>query len=291
MGDWGSSCFLFGKEKKFGRHNMAENMINIDENKSLLLTAKNKTMKDKLFELYERIEIGKNSICQSCRKNKNFEIPLSFYHIGENFNDDKDNVAFVGKTAVGGANFEAEYRLEVKSGLYTDATKFGIESLRLNEQWAFSRPFYNYTHEIIKSYFGNIESGLKKSALTNLIKCNNASTNDVTPNDVKHNCLNEVAVVWQEIELINASRVIFYTHNSYDSYILNFTPKNTVSIEDIFDAKHRVKIGQKDMPWWHRKFTLEDGSQKHFLRIGHPQMKKKSAFIDSVTNWLKETKQ
>jgi len=248
-------------------------------------------MKDKLFELYERIEIGKNSICQSCRKNKNFEIPLSFYHIGENFTEDRDNVAFVGKTAVGGANFEAEYRLEVKSGLFTDATKFGVESLRLNEQWAFSRPFYNYTHEIIKTYFGDIESGLKKSALTNLIKCNNASTNDVTPYDVKNSCLNEVAVVWQELELINASRVIFYTHNSYDSFISNYTPKNTVTFEDIHDDKHRVKIGQKEMPWWHRKFKLEDGSQKHFLRIGHPERKTKSAFVDSVTNWLHETKQ
>jgi hypothetical protein len=247
-------------------------------------------MKKKLFEMYESIEIGKNPICQECRKNRGFEIPLSFYHIGERFLEDTDNVVFVGKTAVGGANFEDKFRREVQSELFTDATQFGIESLRLNEKWATSRPFYSYTHEIIKTYFGEIETGLQKSAMTNLVKCNNSSTDDVTPFEVKQKCLNEVKVVWQELELINANRVIFYTHNNYDPFILNFTPKNTVTTEDIFDINHKVKIGQKEMPWWYRKFTLTDGSTKHFLRIGHPQMKSKSAFISNVVDWLNETK-
>jgi hypothetical protein len=247
-------------------------------------------MKDQVFKMYEQLQIGRNQICQICRSKADLEIPLSFYHIGENFNDDQDNVVFIGKTAVGGANFGENYKGDYQTDLFTDATNFGIQSLKLNEKWSKSRPFYNYTNEIIGSYFDNIEIGLSKSAMTNIVKCNNASTQDETPQIIKSQCINELGIIWKEIELMNATRVVFYTHNKYDEFIDQYKPENTIDFQDILDKKHHVNVGAKQMPWWHRQFMLSDGSTKHFLRVGHPERKNRTEFVSYVVDWLKQTK-
>lgn len=240
--------------------------------------------------MYKEIQIAQNEICTNCRKNKELETPLSLYHVGENMYNELDTILFVGKTAVGGANFETEYKGGYSNNNITDATKFGYASLNLKEKYATSRPFYSYTNQIIKDYYGSVEDGLKKIALSNLIKCNNASTEDETSNDTKENCINKLGVIWKEIELIKPRRVVFFTHNYYDNYIENYVPNNLISIDELTNKSHCVKIGNKIMPWWHKKLNLNGGKTQHILRIGHPQMKNREDYVNSVVNWLHQTK-
>lgn len=239
--------------------------------------------------MYQTISIGENDTCKECNKNNTKEKPLSFYFVGNKFVKGEDTVLFVGKTAVGGENFEEKYRGDFKCNLFTDATEFGEKSLELTENWATSRPFYNYTHNIIKDYYGSYEIGKDFVALTNIVKCNNTTTNDSTAYPVKENCINNLGVIWKEIEILSPKRVVFYTNVFYDNFIDAFKPSNCSKFEDI--AVTRVGIGNKTTPWWHRRFLDEKNNPIfEFLRLGHPQMMKKMDYVKSVVEWLNKTK-
>lgn len=245
-------------------------------------------MKTEIFKMYEDICIGKNDICLKCNHSGLMQKPLSYYYGGDKFQKGADTVLFVGKTAVGGAAFESEYLGDFKSDLFTDSTKFGEKSLDLIERWATSRPFYHYTHDITKKYYGTYEEGKKYIGLTNIVKCNNTSTNDTTNNRIKAHCINELGVIWKEIEILSPKRVVFFTNTFYDRFIDLYVPKNC-SKEDI--KNNRLKIGNKSTPWWHRRFLDEDNKTVfEFLRLGHPQMMYKPDYVNEVVKWLQETK-
>ena len=41
------------------------------------------------------------------------------------------------------------------------------------------------------------------------------------------------------------------------------------------------------MPWWHREFYTENNKlELEFLRIGHPERKKKVDFVNKVVDWI-----
>jgi len=246
-------------------------------------------MKNDIFKMYQTISIGKNEICNVCNKNKTMEKPLSLYFVGNKFAEGNDTILFVGKTAVGGEDFEEEYKGDFDNDLFTDSTKFGEKSLDLTEKWATSRPFYLYTNNIISDYYGSYEIGKEFVALTNIVKCNNTTTNDTTDYQIKENCINKLAVIWKEIEMLSPKRVVFYTNVYYDDFIDAYRPNNCTKIEDISDI--RIEIGNKTTPWWHRRFLDDRGNIiTEFLRLGHPQMMNKMDYIKSVVNWLKITK-
>ncbi len=246
-------------------------------------------MKVEIFKMYQDISIGKNEICRKCNESGNMEKPLSLYYVGDKFKKGADTILFVGKTAVGGENFEPEYQGDFKCDLFTDATKFGEKSLDLIEPWSTSRPFYHYTYDIVENYYETYEKGKCYIGLTNIVKCNNTTTEDTSDYQVKEFCINELGVIWKEIELLSPKRVIFYTNVYYDDFIDAFTPKNCVKVEDLKDT--RLNIGEKTTPWWHRRFLNEENEIIcDFLRLGHPQMMKKQEYVNEVVKWLNETK-
>lgn len=239
--------------------------------------------------MYQNISIGKNEICKKCNAENEMEIPLSFYFAGDKFEKGEDTILFVGKTAVGGANFEKEYQGDFKNDLFTDATKFGEKSLDLIEPYSTSRPFYNYTYHLIENYYGTYEKGKSYVALTNIVKCNNTTTNDTTFYHIKDFCINKLGVIWKEIQILSPKRVVFFTHEYYDDFIDAFIPENCVTVEEVSDK--RIVIGNKTTPWWHRRFLDEKNERIcDFLRLGHPQMMDKLAYINAVVKWLNETK-
>ena len=196
----------------------------------------------------------------------------------------------MGKTELGGAKFEPVYNLSGEDDPFSDATKFGEASLDLKEADAKRRSFYHYTHAIIEKYYGAYENGKNYVALTNIVKCNNTTTNDTTPYEVKVYCINELRVIWKEIELLSPKRVVFYSHISYYNFIDEYLPKNCVKV-DIFQKENRTKIGKKFMPWWHRRFLDENNKRIcDFLILGHPQRLCKLDYVDAVVKWLNETK-
>lgn len=169
-------------------------------------------MKKAIFEMYGKISIGKNGICNKCNENEEKDRPLSFYFVGDKFKQGEDTILFAGKTAVGGNEFAPEYQISSKDDPFSDATKFGEASLDLSEDNAKRRPFYNYTHATIEKYYGTYKDGKKYVALTNIVKCNNTTTNDTTAYHVKDYCINQLGVIWKEVELLSPKRVVFYTN-------------------------------------------------------------------------------
>ena len=235
-------------------------------------------MKEKIFEMYKSISVGKNQICSECNNEGALGKPLSIYFIGDNFHASDDTILFVGKTAVGGEGIGPFI-----DNLFTDATEFGELSLDLKEKYATGRAFYSYTNEIIKQYYGSYEIGKQFIALTNLVKCNNASTNDETPPHVMQHCINDLKVTWREIEILKPKRIIFYTARGYDDFIDNFEPIEYFEYIDVANDESNC--------WWHRKFLDENKNTIcDFLRIFHPSRKNKEEYVSNVVEWLNETK-
>jgi hypothetical protein len=183
---------------------------------------------------------------------------------------------FVGKVARGNTTNN------IVNGLFIDSTKLG-DQLLTTSKW----PYWSYTRKIIENLYGNIETGKENVAFSNLIKCNSSMKTDRTENLTKKYCIEELKVIWREIEVLKPKKIIFYTHWDYDSFIADFRP--TDNFKDIENRKHTTKIGAKNMPFWNRVFYDNNGAiLMEFLRIGHPERKKKAEFVDKVTNWIEK---
>jgi hypothetical protein len=243
-------------------------------------------MKEAIFEMYKRISVGKNDICKECNPNGLLEIPLSIYYVGKEFHSSDDTILFVGKTAVGGEGIGV-----VVDDTFTDATKFGEESLDLREEMSTRRAFYTYTNEIIKRYYGSYERGKQFVALTNIVKCNNGSTKDETTNEIKEHCCEQLKVIWNEVEILNPRRIIFYTGRWYDDWIDSYLP-----IGCFADKKNNIEDDEKNC-WWHKQFCKEGRVILDILRTYHPDyMWRKGGnageeYISKVVAWLHQTKQ
>ncbi len=235
-------------------------------------------MKEEVFEIYKQISIGKNDICLNCRsKESKLTNPLSMYHIGKNFSNSKNTILFVGKNAYG------EPGEIVENFLFLDSTDFGRDSLELKEEYSSRRAFYSYTNEIIKRHFGSYDNGENSVALTNIVKCNNQSIQDTTTFNTKKSCINDLGVIWKEIEVLKPKRIIFYTGRHYDEFIKNYKPKDCFEIIDIVDNHNEC--------WFHRKYLNQSGIIIcDILRTFHPQRKNKEHFVNKICNWLNDTK-
>jgi hypothetical protein len=124
--------------------------------------------------------------------------------------------------------------------------------------------------------------------LSNIVKCNNTTTVDTTPESVKSFCINDLKVIWKEIETLSPKRVIFYTNVWYNDYIDMYNPKGCVRAEDLADTQ--IDIGNKVSPYWHRRFfDAKDNVICDFLVLGHPARLDKEDFICTVLSWMNET--
>jgi hypothetical protein len=237
-------------------------------------------MKDKIFEMYKSIKVGKNEICNICNAEGNMEIPLSIYFVGDKFHLQNDTILFVGKTAVGGEDIGP-----IVEDTFTDATDFGKLSIDLEEAWSKRRAFYSYTNEVIKRYYGSYEDGKQYIALTNIVKCNNCSTKDQTTYKTKEHCINELKVFWKEVEILKPKKIIFYTGRDYDDFINS----GEFKCEEIY-------LNDKQNCWWHGKFIFNQSYSCEFLRIYHPDYMRyiggnaKEEYISKVVAWLQQTK-
>lgn len=235
---------------------------------------------DKIYEQFEKEKIGENVICSKCRKETNIcTTPLSPYFINDEKINPDERIMFIGKTARG-SGFGEETDI-----FFEDVTAFGNEFIR-NSSWA----YYSYTREIIEKYFGNIDSGIKYITYSNLMKCNNESTQDTTPYIAKQYCLNENKFIWKEIDIIQPKRLIIYSNRFYDDFIENFRPMNCDHFKDVTDKFNKVEVGEKYALYWHREFFDKNGKLIcAFLRTSHPERLNKKKFVQNVLTFLKET--
>lgn len=236
--------------------------------------------KETIFELYDHLKIGANETCQKCisHNSTSFSKPMSLWYVGTQFKDDSQKILFVGKVARGTILSEKS-----TSKNFLDVTNEGERFISQNK-WA----FWSYTRNILENVYGNCDEGVQKTAFSNLIKCNDSLGKDKTLKSTKNYCLNELGVFWKEVAILNPKKIIFYTGKSYDSYIEKYMP--SLKFKDISDKTSYIYIGAKKMPYWHRTFFDKNNNViLEFLRVGHPERKKKKEFVLTIENWIKGT--
>jgi hypothetical protein len=219
-------------------------------------------------------ETGSNTICQECRR---IEAHLT-HALGPWFvcdpSNGTDSVLFVGKVARG------DYLGEEIAPSFEDVQNFGRDFIKTS-----SWPYWSYTREILIEVFGDLERGLQCSSFTNIVKCNNESTPDTTNQSVKDHCIQKNGFIWKEFEAIKPRVAVFYTHTAYDSYIDSFRPADAIRWED--NRSEWVEVGKKRMPWWDRSFFTADNRELlRFLRVGHPERKRKDEFVKMISKWI-----
>lgn len=221
---------------------------------------------------YGELEIPYSEVCRTCRiknaKDCFFSKPLSIWHIGENFIQEEKNVLFVGKVARG--NPWDDRNNDIIDG------RACAEDLLKQDKW----PFWAYTHEIAKKVYGSDNNPWESIALTNMMKCNNSETTDKTTTHMKKSCLDELGVIWSEIEVLQPKVLIFYTHWGYDHQIENYRVQE--GFENVTSRSRQVECGNQKLPWWVMKH--DDG--RVMLRTGHPERKKRDEFVRLISEFI-----
>lgn len=215
-----------------------------------------------IFDIYDKINIGKSDTCQKCRsQNTDLSPPVSIWQVGDEYYDSEYKILFVGKVARGTPG--------EKYGDFMDATKRADE-LYQNVGWA----YWNYTKAIANSLYGG--NAWERIAFTNMVKCNSSDTVDTTTDSMRNFCLH---ILKEEIKKLKPKNIVFYT-KGYDS-----------QIEKLFDIiinseTKYVPIGKKQMSSWTFEGMLGDDVVR-CIRVGHPERMKKEDFVNHVVDYLK----
>lgn len=199
----------------------------------------------------------KTNLCMECPFNDAFYVPC--WHVGGEV-----EILFVGKTARASENKSVEH------------WKNRATELFLNSSWA----YWKYTREITEYIYG--DKAWNKVAMTNLIKCNQGSTKDMTADAVKDFCIVRQQFIATEINQIRPKKIIFYTHPDYDKYL-----KKIFQIEQ--ENHSLVQLGKKEVDFWSFVINL-NGKRISCLRTGHPERKKKIDFIRETIQFLTKEK-
>ena len=224
----------------------------------------------KIFDLYNNILSLQEakSVCEQCRKKNALKGPISIWQLGDEFEGSKYRILFVGKTARGlpeGSTFNQTF---------WDSTN-RANDLYKDKRW----PYWSYTKAICDSLYE--ENSWEKIAFTNMVKCNASDTTDSTEDEIKDNCILKNEIVLKEILCIKPLHIVFYTGYNYDSYIQKmFKDYNLNTISDTIKS-----IGAKQLPWWEFNITINNKIVR-CLRTGHPERKKKDAFVETVSNFI-----
>lgn len=234
-----------------------------------------KNIQSRIFDMYRQKKLGKNPVCLKCRKDCKADGlplygPLSFWHVGENYERDSYRLLIVGKTAR-----KTPDKKKRRAGIWDVQESTG-------DLWESTWAFWSYTKAILERVYGTPKAGWKKTALTNLMKCNNSGSVDMTTDAMKQSCLGNLKVFQAEAGLLKPKLIVFYTGPSYDTYLDN------LSFGDNFiDHKNDfVRNGSKKMRWWYREFTLKGKPVLRFLRTSHPERQGKDGFVRKVSRWI-----
>lgn len=227
----------------------------------------NNVMEENLFKMYEDIHLGSSTVCMECHeKTTSLSSPISFWFVGSNYGHETGRVLFVGKNARGEPG--------EKRNNYYDSRNVA------KELWDKSWPYWSYIRNITEEIYG--ENGADNIAYTNIIKCNNSGTIDNTSELIKDNCIRKMQVLKKEIELLKPRKIIFLTSWNYDNYIKSI-------FNDIVDIESKkVQIGANKMPWWEFSGYI-DNDNIQVLRVGHPERKKKTDYVNAIVKWIKQS--
>lgn len=239
-----------------------------------------------VFNMYEKMKLGsdENKYCRICRTYKKISKPISFHHIGSNFDKDKYKIVFVGKNTWCNSDYDAGNKG------YVDARFFGLEYSN-KPSTAFGKKMQIVVNMLYPDL--SIEEGMQNIAITNMVKCNTTgkenNPNDKTPKEIKDNCIISCGVIQKEIEILKPKRIIFMTGKridgtDYDKYIKSFK----FGYSECDDGKD-IKIDDKNVSWSRTLFNKDRNDFLFMLRVSHPQGKNGDNFVNNIVKWIKLT--
>ena len=255
-----------------------------------------------ILDMYKEKQLYKNDICNKCKAQAIKETgwiskPLAIWHVGKGFASDRYKILFIGKPHRESHADEfymkkniseylpAENCLKMDSTYQVSIAENLATRLFFKKRWA----YWSYTKALIKSLYSikDDAEAWEKIAITNIVKCTISMGNDGTSDIMKKSCIDDLGIIWREIELLKPKNIIFYTGRDYDNYLQDYTLKKhlgTDNIELIEDKSN--KIGQKDCRFWYRKVYLKNEESINVLVVGHPQYMKKDQYLEMIKNWL-----
>lgn len=250
------------------------------------ISGHNKEIEDQIFKKYGELRKEKG-LCKGCNvpKEVNGGLPVSFFVIGESFQEQKCRVMFVGKTVRDGWENDP---IEVVSG-FIDPRKNAKEELFL-PFWS-TYPFWQCIKEICQRLWeiSNPEDIWRRIAITNLVKCSTSPNIDTTPDLLKRNCIENARFFENEVKEAQPTHIILFTGSDYDEYL----DKISFGYEDSYGGEKidRLEGFEGPIKLWQKNF-LEKGKVKmRFLRTYHPAFfrtaEKKQRFCQLIVEWIK----
>lgn len=236
----------------------------------------------RVFDLYRSLNLWTNPTCTRCKLSTQPPLfgPVGIWQVGKSYFDDRYRIVFVGKNARGSIRVPGEELAEeLAQHGFIDAT---CEA----DQWIGDTrsAYWSYTAAIVEELFGNIDVGWERVAFTNLVKCNNSMDVDTTTAKTASHCLDELGVVWKEIELLEPNHIIMFTGWDYDTYIDRYLGNFDGNDETRRD--HQIPNGGKMMLWWERHCVTRSGRKFKILRTSHPERQKKESFVNQIVQWI-----
>ena len=228
-----------------------------------------------LLKLYKKDQVGDCNICRKCRESNKKQCrsrPLSAWFVGQRFTEGDMRILFVGKNARG--YFPNEDGVDDGINVV-----FSCRENLIDKGWA----YWNYMRAIINEYFGDDDT--EHVALTNMVKCNGSNAEDTTTDAMKNYCIKELGVLRKEMSIIKPTHVVFCTGWYYDDYV-----KFAFDSVKMWDRNAVRKIGAKEQPWG-AGVGIVDGREIQFLRVCHPERKKKVDFVNGVVEWIQKNKE
>lgn len=244
------------------------------------------SIEKEIFEMYINEKIGKmeNEYCEYCKKNSQLAGPVSFFHVGSNFENDQHKIVFVGKNSWYDKDGFQEDRYS--KGCFADTRKVGRDSINGYGEYKINSHYWGYIRHITEKLY--MKDGVEHIAITNIVKCNTTGEkgdySDKTPKNIIKKCIDS-RIFEKEIEIMKPKHIIFLTGPSYDDEIKNIN----FSCSQVIDEENR-RIDDGKIVWWTRKLCDEDNLKYSILRTSHPQGKHKDIFIKSIIDWVKYKK-
>jgi len=190
--------------------------------------------------------------------------------VGASYACDSHRIVFIGKTARGWNSPD-----ELAQQGFIDGTGMADQLIH-GRSW----PYWSYTNSILETVFGSLHSGWERIAFTNLVKCNNSDGADTTPRTCAAHCLDDLGVVWKELEILKPKNIIMYTGDHYDDFIERYSLG--YEYQDKTRRDHRIPNGKKMMLWWERHCVDRDGRRFRILRTAHPERQQKESFVCQI---------
>ena len=251
-------------------------------------------LEKRLFAMYNR-EIN-DSHCRRCfEQDSKLKLryggkrrrcsPQSFFNLGKNLSASCPiRLAFVGKNSWIKPEGLKKYS---KCGVIYDCG--GMAREMWNDKSPYWRPVRSITEEL--------KLTLDDVFITNFAKCNvyevgSSSSRNITDWEYFRTCKD---ILEKEIQIVEATHVIFLTSDNYDSLTrglkFGYQPSEIVDLTSDSCKKQilmKDETSKKDVCWWSRAFHKRGKPNLRLLRTRHPQGAP-GQFEYEIVAWVKDT--